>query len=301
MSAASLLAASFGVAAVITVVGVLVGRVVRVATPALAQVRGDGVPFSWPWVELAAGGAFLAVALAFGVDSAAAKWYLFALLLLAITATDFFCKLIPDRLTYPGAVAGLLLSFLTPGDIASFLNHPRLLGLIGLEPNALGGLVLSLVGAAVGFGLFEGFRRLMSALAGMEVMGMGDSKLLMLVGAFLGPSMVLLGLVPGLACGILLGVPYTKIAKTPHLPFGPALALGAFLTLFLGDGILAAWVGFGDWTRSLPPNLMRLFALTLLGVAIGLMIRVRKRRAEYSRQIEEEYDRLDDERDDERD
>jgi leader peptidase (prepilin peptidase)/N-methyltransferase len=276
-----------------SLVGVLTGHALRRMTPWLAGVKGSEVPFSWPWLEILAALACVAVS----VDTERGPWFPFALLLLAVTATDFHVKLIPNRITFPGTAIGLLLSTVAWNDICGFLNHADLLDAFGLSAGAMGGLVLAILGAAVGFGLLEGFRRLIGRLVGMEVMGMGDSKLLMMAGAFLGPSMVLLSLVPAMLCGLVLGLVYTRLAGTPHLPFGPALALGAFLTLFFGQDILDLWVGLGEAIRSLPRGANLVVMAVLFVIAILLLRRVRRRRAEYSRKIEEEYDKLEERED----
>ena len=157
---------------------------------------------------------------------------------------------------------------------------------------ALAGFLLGAMGAAVGFLLLEIVRRAMGAVVGMEVLGMGDSKLLMMVGAFLGPQMVLLSLAPALLFGIGFGVPYTKLAKTPHLPFGPALAFGGYGTMLFWKEIAGGWTAFMRLAQDAPPAVRIVLSLVLLAVAIGLLMRVRRRRREYTEQIEQEYDQL---------
>ena len=271
--------------------GLCIGFLIRISTPLLAGVKHEGKVFRWPWVEFLTAAA---AALTEAFDPGGPPWHLFVWLLVAITSTDFLCKLIPDRITFPGAVVGVGVSALWWETIAGFLNHDALLSMMGIGPGPLAGVALSLLGAAVGFGILELFRRVMGAAVGMEVMGMGDSKLLMLAGAWLGPSMVLLSIAPGLLCGLVMGVLYTRITKTPHLPFGPALCAGAFVTLLWGDRILAAWTGIGETMRTMPRHLSLALTLGLLVVAVLLLVRVRRRRAEYTKMIEEEYDSLED-------
>ncbi len=263
------------------VLGLAAGHAVRRLTPWLASVRHEGPVFRLPWVELVGG-------LAFGLCAATVgwPWCVFALLLLAVTSTDFLCKLIPDRVIIPGTIVGVLFSASRPHQINAFLGQGA-----WAQDN---GFLVALMGAGVGFGLFELVRRVMGKAVGMEVMGMGDSMLLLMSGAFLGPKMIVLSLVPSLAAGLALGIPYTRIAKTPHLPFGPALALGSFVTLLAGQRILDAWVDFAVWTQTAPPAVTMGAAIGLLVVAVGLMLRVRKRRADYTKQIEDEYDQLED-------
>jgi leader peptidase (prepilin peptidase)/N-methyltransferase len=259
--------------------GLVAGHVLRRATPLLAGVKSDGMPFRWPWLEIVGAVAFAVVAW----RAALPPWFLLTALLVAITGTDFHVKLIPNRITYPGTVLGLAASAIWPAGITGALDQGALVG---------SGLALGLLGAAAGFLLLELFRRGVGAVVGMEVLGMGDSKLLLMVGAFLGPVVVLLSIVPALLCGIVLGIPYTRIAKTPHLPFGPALALGGYLTMLFGAWIRDAWLGLGASARELSPKATGGLALLLLAIAVGLLLRVRRRRAEYTRMIEEDYERL---------
>ncbi len=270
--------------------GLVVGHVLRRITPWLARIHHEGPVFRWPWVELLTATLFAITA---WQTPTLPPWVVFVTLLCAITSTDFLCKLIPDRVTFPGAFLGIVFSWVYWPTIHGHLNHGNMAALVGVAPGPVAGLVLGAMGAAVGFGVLEGFRRVMGAVVGMEVMGMGDSKLLMLVGAFLGPSMVLLSIAPGLVFGIGFGVLYTRIAKTPHLPFGPALAAGAFVTALWGESILHGWLSIGKAMRSLTPAASLAISVVLLGIAVWMLMRVRKRRAEYTRQIEEEYESLD--------
>ncbi len=59
-----------------------------------------------------------------------------------------------------------------------------------------------------------------------EAMGLGDAKLLAMIGAFTGPKGVLLAGVTGLALGLAVGLVEQARTKDPTFPFGPALAAG---------------------------------------------------------------------------
>ena len=150
-----------------------------------------------------------------------------------------------------------------------------------------------MAGAVAGFAVFESVRRVLSLLAKMQVMGMGDSKLLLMAGAFLGPEMVLFSLLPGILCGLVIGVIYTRIAKSPHFPFGPALGLGALLTLLFRREMTASLERAMTWLAKLEGSTVWIVQLALLGTAVALMIRVRRRAARYTREIEDDYADLD--------
>jgi prepilin signal peptidase PulO-like enzyme (type II secretory pathway) len=202
-----------------------------------------------------------------GIGLAEAKWYVLAALLVAITETDLRAKLIPDKITYPGTAVGLAFGLFSGG-----------------RPFAM-----AIAGAVVGFVALEAFRRLMSRLATMEVMGMGDSKLLMMCGAYLGPQLVIVSLLPGTVIGLVFGIVYTRVFKSPHFPFGPALGLGALVTAIFSEEILAG-------VAALPQLMLEMGPAARIGLMVGcfvvlvfLMRRIRKRAADYTRQIEEDY------------
>src|SRR5258708_24401349 len=110
-------------------------------------------------------------------------------------------KLRPDLLPKPGIALGLLFSVLVPVEgpagffLRSWLHHGtnwRIFSLIN-----------SLAGAAIGAAFILGIALFYQALRGVEGMGMGDVKLMALIGAFLGMKMTLLVLMVGSLIGSL--------------------------------------------------------------------------------------------------
>ena len=219
------------------------------------------------WIALLALPLWALVYWQLGLTGAAVKWYVLAGLLVAITEVDIRAKLIPDVITFPGTAAGILLAL----------------------PGGTRGLGMALAGAAVGLVVLETFRRIMGRLATMEVMGMGDSKLLMMCGAFLGPQLVLLSILPGVLLGVAFGIPYTRIAKSPHFPFGPALGLGAFLTGLFPEQVSRVLLKLPETIQSAGPAARLVFLGVCVLVLVVLMRRIRRRAAEYSKAIEDDY------------
>ena len=73
-------------------------------------------------------------------------------------------------------------------------------------------------------------------------MGLGDVKLLAMIGAFLGWRGVLLTLLLGAGSGAVLGVALIASGcgrRDTELPFGTFLAAGALVALFWGDALTA--------------------------------------------------------------
>jgi leader peptidase (prepilin peptidase)/N-methyltransferase len=128
----------------------------------------------------------------------AIKLSVFCFLLLGLIFTDAETKLLPDLLTKPGIVLGLLFSLAVP--IVDFCpgsldDWPRMTWLLN-----------SLAGAFLGAAFILGIALLYEALRGVEGMGRGDVKLMALIGAFLGVRHTLLVLVLGALGGSFFGV-----------------------------------------------------------------------------------------------
>ncbi len=144
---------------------------------------------------------------------------LFLCALLVVTVIDLDHQIIPDRITLPGIVVGLMAS-------ACGLGIPIVDSAIGM---LLGGGMLYLI--AVGY----------HALTGVEGMGGGDIKLLAMIGAFLGWQAVLLTLLLASSSGALYGavlVASRSANSRVPIPFGPFLAMGATCALFFGDALV---------------------------------------------------------------
>lgn len=176
------------------------------------------ISIRYPIVEAVTAAAFLICYWAIGPEWLLVSRLLLAAALIALFAIDLEHQLLPDRITLPGIVVGLLLSlWLAPG------LRDACLGLL------LGGGVL--------FALGETYFR----LRGIEGMGFGDVKMLAMVGAFLGWKLVIVtfvisSLVGGLFAVVLLLSRRTTL--TSALPFGTFLAAGAFIASLWGESLL---------------------------------------------------------------
>ena len=147
-------------------------------------------------VELICGLLFLLSFLQAGLTVNAAKGCVLCFLLLGLTFTDAETHLLPDAMTLPGLGIALLFSFfsLVPGPVYSLFSSssqgtPTLLQMDAqLGFRSLGN---SLIGAALGSGILYGIGWLYLKLRKVEGMGLGDVKLMAMVGAFLGPMLTL--------------------------------------------------------------------------------------------------------------
>ncbi|PIE02606.1 MAG: hypothetical protein CSA81_06370 [Acidobacteria bacterium] len=273
--------------------GCLMGWTIRKYTPHLLGKKDKKRPFSWPWVEILSALSFLLLFLNLPFHLSSAGWYLFAAYLIAVSSTDFLSKCIPDSLLFSGTACGLLVSSLTPAYINRFLSQSSCLDLFHMDLNMWqSGLILSLAGALLGLAMLEFLRRTMRQMTGMEVMGAGDSLLLMMIGSFIGPKMVFIAILPSSLIGIAIGLYFKWKEGAPHSPFGPALALGGFLQLLFWREVEAAIDGFYRSLYSMSKNFMVFFAFILLVVLFLLILRMKQKASEYEKQINDDYHKI---------
>lgn len=194
---------------------------------------GEPISLRYPLVELLNGLLYMLVVLAFGSGWHLPFLFAFVSAMTVITFIDLDFQIIPDVITLPGIVIGLVAaSLLLPDPFALRLSAQHALA----GGAAVVGLTNSALGVLLGGGLFY-----LIAVLSRGGMGGGDIKMMAMVGAFMGWKAVLLttflGSLTGSVVGIFLVLFRGKGRKT-KVPFGPFLALGALLTLFLGGGIV---------------------------------------------------------------
>ena len=178
--------------------------------------------------------ALLAVALyhEFGLSLAFFVSLIFVAALIVISFIDLEVRIVPDVISLPGIVVGLLFSltarYLIP-DSSELVPSP----------------LSALLGVLIGGGFLLALAWAYEALTGVEGMGGGDIKLLAMIGAFLGwPSIPvtlflssLSGSVIGISAMLIKGV-----GRKYALPFAPFLCLGAVLYLFFGRELIDFYI-----------------------------------------------------------
>ena len=193
------------------------------------RCRKCAAPISirYPIVEILTMLMFLLHLWVFGWSALMVVRVAFATSLIALFAIDLEHHLLPNAITLPGIVVGLIVSLvLPPGIVDSILG------------TLLGGGVLWVIG--------EAYYR----YSGQEGMGGGDVKMLAMIGAFLGWKLVLVTLVLSSVGGSLIGVLVIAIKRggMKHaLPYGTFLALGALVASLVGDRIIAWYVGMYEF------------------------------------------------------
>jgi len=213
-----------------------------------AKCRNCGLPISWryPLVELLNGLLFLWAYSCFGFSGEAGMAMAMCSALLVITFIDLDHLIIPDVITLPGMIIGLLAAPL----FMSALEPPMAFGLGRLIPSTgpyITGFVNSLVGLILGGAPLFLIGWFWEKLRKVEAMGGGDVKFMGMVGSFLGWKGAYLTIMLGALTGSIAGV--TLIALKKHqadkvIPFGPYLAVGTLFTLFYGPDIIDWYFGF---------------------------------------------------------
>lgn len=182
------------------------------------RCRYCGCKISWryPAVELLTGLVFLLLGLKYPLQGALIPYLVLSSLLIVISFIDLDHFYIPDKLVLTGVVlwAGLrvFLPFIT--------------------------LRNAFLGAGLGFGIM-----LFIYVASRGGMGFGDVKLAALIGLYLGPAPVILTLLLSFVVGAVAGISLMMLkikGKKDMIPFGPFLALGAFISMVWGP-IIIKW------------------------------------------------------------
>lgn len=183
------------------------------------------IAIRYPLVELSTSALFALCAWRFGVGFETLAATVFCCFLLCLALIDFDHFLLPDRLTLPGILAGLLLQPWLPRTSFADAALGVLLG--------AGALIL-----IVNFWYW---------LRSEEGMGLGDVNMLAMVGAFLGWQGAAVTLVMATVTGALTGlglIAFHRLGARSRLPFGVFLSVGAAIALFVGDEIANFYLGY---------------------------------------------------------
>jgi len=160
----------------------------------------------------------------YGPGALLASRLVFGCALIVLFAIDLEHHLLPNAITLPGIAVGFVFSFVA-------------------EP----GWVAALIGLAAGFGVLYLLAVVYFWVRHEEGLGMGDPKMLAMVGAFLGWKIMLLTLMVGSLTGTVVGLSLIAAGRGSlkyALPFGCFLAVGAAISAVAGQPILDWYLGF---------------------------------------------------------
>ena len=198
----------------------------------------------YPLVEALTGATLLVAYWRFGLTPAGLKAALLAAAMIVLFFTDLRARLLPDRVTFPGLAAGFLFAFWVPVEDGTAALLLRWLG--SAPPPLVVSVADALLGALLGAGLLFGLGEVWYRLRKVEAMGLGDVKMMAMVGLFLGVKLTVLTLLAGSLAGSLVGGAFILLARKGaqyELPLGSFLALGALLAVFWGRALVGAYLG----------------------------------------------------------
>jgi leader peptidase (prepilin peptidase)/N-methyltransferase len=214
-------------------------------------------------VELLTGILFAVCVWQFGPTLNSLKLVVFSFLLLGLIFTDCENRLLPDLLTLPGFIIGLLFSLFIPLDGLFEYAYATSISWRWLS------LGDALLGAILGGGFVWAAGELYFRMRGISGMGFGDVKLLLMIGAFLGARMTTLTIFGASVATAVIGLAlfprvylkrqkaislqrrfadpkerkqeaYDSAMRCMRLPFGSFLGGAALFAVFFGDR-LANW------------------------------------------------------------
>lgn len=190
--------------------------------------------------------------------------------LIVATAVDFDCYTIPDAITVPGSLLGVIGACAIGEAQISHLwvdwsqAIPQIQG--PYIPGWYDGhrvwhaLAWSLAGLITGVSITWIARQISSLVLGQEAMGLGDVTLMAMIGSFLGWQAVILVFLIAPLTGLIAGVIIRMISGKPYLPYGPWLSIAAIIVLFTWTILWRQTrLIFSDW-----------ISVLVLGVAGGL-------------------------------
>lgn len=182
----------------------------------------------YPLIEGLTGVLFAVVGARFGFHIIVPAVLVFTAASLALSAIDLEHRRLPDSIVFP-----------------TLLIEAGLLVLAGVVDDRPRSIVMAGVGAAIAAGFL-----FVVWFAVPKALGFGDVKYGLVFGALLGwfgLGHVVVGLFLGYLCGSVIGIGMMiakRKARGLTMPFGPSLALGAWIAVLWGTAIL-------DWYRNL--------------------------------------------------
>jgi leader peptidase (prepilin peptidase)/N-methyltransferase len=203
---------------------------------------GKRISLQYPVVEFFTGIAFFACASAWGYGPPTFVNSLFLSTVLVLIFTDYHHRILPNVLTIPGMFAGILLSPLQFQDYyADSLSYGLAARISPGNADAWLPWTGSITGAVLGGGILLLVAVAYQALRKRQGLGMGDIKMMAMVGAFAGWRIALLTIFVGSFVGSLVGlflVMFGGRTLQTKLAFGTFLGAAAALALFFGPAFL---------------------------------------------------------------
>jgi leader peptidase (prepilin peptidase)/N-methyltransferase len=202
---------------------------------------GQRISWQYPVVEVLTALTFWATFVLLGVNLKAVILLIFFSSVVILIFIDLNHRILPDVITLPGVLFGLLFSLLTPvqDSTAEFV-----LRTFGLETSHA--IFISFLNSFLGALICGGFLWLVAEIyfrvRKIEGLGFGDIKLMGMVGAFLGMKLALLTIMLGSMMGAIIGLLFIKLCGKDtryELPFGSFLGIAAIISALWGHELIS--------------------------------------------------------------
>lgn len=218
----------------------------------LGKCRSCKAPISvrYPAVELLTALLFVAVTWHDGLTIALPFDLVFVAALVALVFIDAEHMILPNVITYPGIIFAIIARVAIPflsgaphfDDLGSLSQGP-----LAIYPVWVASLIGAIIGALIGGGSLWLMGWTWEKLRGVEAMGLGDVKMMFMVGAYLGWRLTILtifiGVLSGSIIGIVLMMRQGKRDMQMLLPFGVFLGIGSIVALLIGPNIVEWYAG----------------------------------------------------------
>ena len=188
---------------------------------------GEPIPAGYPLVEAGSMVLWVLAALAFGQVIVAVPYALLFSILLALSVIDLELYILPNRITYPSIIGSLVV---IPVLAAAVTDDP------------VRAVTYALMGAAIFAGVLGVTLLGWLLIMKKEGMGLGDVKLAVLLGLWLGflsPILPVVALIASSVLGLVVGLAIMVARReSKPFPFGPWLALGTIVVVLFAGPIL---------------------------------------------------------------
>ena len=206
---------------------------------------GARISLRYPAVEALTAALFAAVTWHDGLSFALAFDLAFTASLVALVFIDAENMILPNAITYPGILFALITRLVVPYLTGSthFEDLPQLISILPARlPLGAVSLIGALIGAVAGGGSLWLMGFLWEKVRGVEAMGFGDVKMMLMVGAYLGWRLTILTILLAAFTGSLAGVAVMLQRGQRNmqmmLPFGIFLGIGSIASLLIGTRLI---------------------------------------------------------------
>ena len=193
------------------------------------------ISWVYPTVEILTSASFVLLYEKYGLDAPFFVNGVFFCMLIILVFIGLYHRILPNLITFGGVLVGLLLA---PFQSAEFLHSQSSFAVDGWYASSYAN---SAAGALIGGGLLWLVAFLYLKVRRVEGLGLGDVKMMGMVGSFLGWQFTWFTIFLGSIVGVIIGGAYIHIfrrGRRYELPFGSFLGLAAMAVALFGPDLL---------------------------------------------------------------